>query len=624
MELDCSLGEMKDEAGDTLRHEVEEMATDIAGKLFHTIQDYLAYQEIADKIKSPKTRLYFQKAIRMEVYAAVRKFCIIRGYKRQNIMIKGEDATVVVPAVGIYPLLEKVWPHETVTLKLERKWSNKEYSSHFKSSICSSIRGIARELIDKALWVYYKTMYANAFDDFGRQSSKIALEYAEGLDLERRSDIVWFPESMIDPNRILVYFRGPDGMTGEPVGEDILRRIEGWGMKWVSLKRGALRRKGVPVWYPFGYGKKIDPLDKKPCDDIEKWICKIGKRFIKELNYWLAFYAVFNIKIHFTIGEGDLQHIAQSIAFNFNMNGSGIGFLAFKQRSELFWPARSFIAHYPMDVFFSWAPRAAEYIDPNLNMTRSIVAVGYPNDLVFIKKHREAEKRKKELRSKGARFIVALFDATHNQVARQSTRMMESFYTAFIHWLLADENVGLVIKSKKPVVLNNLPRVLPLLAEAEATGRCIRIFPKFGTMPIEAAAASDMAVGIGISTAVIESVIAGCRGIHCDLPCLQSHEFYEWGYERIIFDDLDRLMIALKQYKDDKSNKPGLGDWTPFLDKLDPFRDGCAGKRMGTYLRWALEGFDSGKKQNEAIANANQLHSRKWGKDKVINYPTTG
>ena len=27
------------------------------------------------------------------------------------------------------------------------------------------------------------------------------------------------------------------------------------------------------------------------------------------------------------------------------------------------------------------------------------------------------------------------------------------------------------------------------------------------------------------------------------------------------------------------------------MDMLDPFRDGCAAERMGTYLKWLMEGF---------------------------------
>ena len=39
MSLEYDLGEMKDGASNALRHEVEEMATSIALKIFHIIQD---------------------------------------------------------------------------------------------------------------------------------------------------------------------------------------------------------------------------------------------------------------------------------------------------------------------------------------------------------------------------------------------------------------------------------------------------------------------------------------------------------------------------------------------------------------------------------------------------------
>jgi hypothetical protein len=125
-------------------------------------------------------------------------------------------------------------------------------------------------------------------------------------------------------------------------------------------------------------------------------------------------------------------------------------------------------------------------------------------------------------------------------------------------------------------------------------------------------------VGIGISTAIIEAAIAGCRGIHCDLTHFRSHEFYQWGYERLIFDDLDRLMVSVKGCKSGNSVYAELGDWSPFLDRLDPFRDGRAGERMGVYLRWCLEGFDEGLNRNEIIRRANEKYHNRWGEDKAV------
>ena len=110
----------------------------------------------------------------------------------------------------------------------------------------------------------------------------------------------------------------------------------------------------------------------------------------------------------------------------------------------------------------------------------------------------------------------------------------------------------------------------------------------------------------------------GYGGVDCDLTSLRSHPFYQWGYEKVVFDDIDKMMVSLKRYKENPNNEPELGDWSLHLDELDPFRDGRGGERIGTYIRCLLEVFKKGGNRDEAIRNANKLYSERWGSDKVI------
>ena len=151
------------------------------------------------------------------------------------------------------------------------------------------------------------------------------------------------------------------------------------------------------------------------------------------------------------------------------------------------------------------------------------------------------------------------------------------------------------------------------------TGRCLVLAESLGRLASDAAHPADIAVGIGISSAVIEAVIAGCKGIHYDVSGLQSHTFYKWGYKKVIFDDIDKMMVSLKRYKENPNNEPELGDWSLHLDELDPFRDGRGGERIGTYIHWLLEVFNKGGSRDEAIQYANKLYSEQWGGDKIIS-----
>ena len=616
--LPYDLAEMKSESGETLRYEIESLSSDMAIKLSRVIEESSIYQSFAEMVGSPKTILYFQKIIKNEISPLVINYCVLQWYKFNDVPIPFGEKEITIPHSGIYSLLEKIWKDKDFPLVFQNRSINRNYCilmyREFRSACLELFRNFRNKL--SAIWKRSSNLQVRNTVNFDK--GNIALSYVEGIDINRRCDTIWVSGSKIDHRRILVYFETPENETGDPIDEDVLKYIEDSNMRWVSLKNGTVSRRNANIWYPTpDNDQKFIVPKMKLKNPVEKWIYRTGKQLLRELNYWSSFYESFNIKIHFITGEGLPKHIAQSIAFD--THASKKGFLVGKQRSEMLWPSTSLLGHYPMDVFFTWTPRSKKYQTPNVNGIQSMVATGYPNDVVFQEKLSEARKLKSVLSDRGVTFTIALFDNMHGTGYNQSTGMMERFYLTFLNWLLEDKTLGLIIKSKKPLVLNRLPSVVPVLERAKATARCIRLEREFGRLPIDASAASNMAVGIGISTAVIESVIAGCRGIHCDLKHFRSHEFYKWGFEQIIFDDLDRLIASLKQYKENPSKNPSLGDWTPFVNDLDPFRDGQAAQRMGTYLMWAMEGFDEGKNRDEAIAHANNLFSRKWGKDKIIN-----
>jgi hypothetical protein len=93
---------------------------------------------------------------------------------------------------------------------------------------------------------------------------------------------------------------------------------------------------------------------------------------------------------------------------------------------------------------------------------------------------------------------------------------------------------------------------------------------------------------------------------------------YEWGYEKVIFDDIGRMVSACKRYKEDPALEPSLGDFSEHVSELDPFRDGRASERAGNYIRWLLESFDNGTDGQSSVKYANQVYIEEWGVDKVV------
>ncbi|MEN6318276.1 MAG: hypothetical protein ABFD82_05925 [Syntrophaceae bacterium] len=608
MTLPYELGEMRSANGEVLRYEVEVTASDIAIHLSTIIREYPIYKEILEKTRSSKTDLYFQTAIKEEIYSVIKDLCVLRWYRRNNVAVPGGEEVVLAPPTGICLLLDRIWPDKDIPIRFADASLKNHLSLYYRS-----LRSFARRAVNQGSAVYCRWKYKSLSDKSFEKKGTIAVQYAEGIDLQRRSDIVWYPESGIDSSRVLLYFAWPDH---QPVDKTVIQSIEKMGMDYVALNIYSCKDGNVPVWYPSSCSKKnISSLCLRPKSRVEKWIHNMGEKLINEINYWSDFYGAFNIRLHLIVGSKDSKYIAQGIAFD--RHGQRDGLMFGKERSELQWPPVAILGWYPVDVFFTWSPRAVQYLNPNVNHMLAAVSTGYPNDFAFNRKVIDAKKLKDEIKARGVDFIVSLFDNVHGPDIAHSTANMEKFYLAFLNWLLDDPTVVVLIKSKKSSVLQRLPRVLPVLLQAESTGRCLRLEDEFGRLSVDASFASDMSVGIGISSSIIEAAIAGCRGVHCDLTNLISHEFYQWGYEKLIYDDLDRLIVSLKGFKTGDSAYKDVGDWTPFLDKLDPFRDGSAGERMGTYLRWCLEGFDDGLNRDDVILGASEQYRKQWGADKV-------
>ena len=64
---------------------------------------------------------------------------------------------------------------------------------------------------------------------------------------------------------------------------------------------------------------------------------------------------------------------------------------------------------------------------------------------------------------------------------------------------------------------------------------------------------------------------------------------------------------------------PKFGDWSDILGEIDPFRDGRAAERMGTYLKWIQEGFEAKLSRETVLADAAERYCRIWGKDKILS-----
>lgn len=608
---------MDDINNETVINAVYSLSNDFAAKIMCEIETSTIYNNIISILPKDKVYLYFLRWISQEIGPYVLKMIIIK----RNLQLNA-DNNIYVPEKGIFYLLKKILVENENPVRL----SMKQYISHIHFSAKETLKKVTKEFLCRPQWWSPFELRELISDQ-----PKIAVHLLEGIDLKKRSDLIWFPNAGIDANRVLVcitigniyyqYYMKNKMLSRREntyVPDYILKGLEELGMKWVFIGNPILPRKTKTIkkfpvrWKPDW----LINLKAKAVTEVDRYVYEKTNLLVEKIQFWKTFYQIFNVKLDFFPDEGAPLSIAKGIAFDI-MGDTG-GFTVGKQRSEFGSPPKAYIGFYTQDIFFTWNYRAKSFLKPEYNQVKTHIVAGYPNDMNFFKENKKVENVKRRLKEKGVEFVVALFDTGFGLNHTFLAIDMEAFYREFLNWILEDTSVGLVIKSKKPHFLDSLPNVLSLLFKAEASGRCVNLTEELGSLPSDASRIADIAVGAGVSSAVSEAVIAGCRGCHYQKNFPRRHDYYKWGYETLVFDNLDRMMKAIKSFKADPDLKPELGDWTPFLDKLDPFRDGRAGERMGNYMRWFLEEIEAGQSRDQALKNVNSKYAAVWGGDKII------
>ena len=137
--------------------------------------------------------------------------------------------------------------------------------------------------------------------------------------------------------------------------------------------------------------------------------------------------------------------------------------------------------------------------------------------------------------------------------------------------------------------------------------------------PSVAARASDLAVHghLWAGTAAVEAVLAGTPTLLMDRDGWTVSKLYQLGIGRVVFQEWSELWRACLVHWSQTDGLPGFGNWDSMLEELDPFRDGRAAERMGSYIRWLLEALEGGLDRDRAIEEAAERYGRQWGSDKV-------
>ncbi len=452
--------------------------------------------------------------------------------------------------------------------------------------------------------------------------STIAIRYWHrklSFDPTKRSEFFWLNGSGIPYSEVLLY----DYATDKPLDAETLNRIKMYGIRLLG------HDPGIPAWSPtwrkfkvfLQIGLKLI-LAVLTCFIHRQWVSLhyVGILLTLALDYahWYDFFTANYVRVH--IGTVNTS-VGQVLALD-ALGGVSIAY-QYSTGVTLSPPTVLTAGENVQFVFSSVFEQTWRRVEP---LVDSFVYTGFIYDQAIqaVRGLDRVAETRRQLQANGVRFILCFFD--ENSLNRWDVFHWDDDaaddYEYLLKWLLADPTLGVVFKPKVSTNLfRRIARVSGLIDQAMQTGRCrfLTSDTLVGSIfPAEAALMADLCVGwLTGTTAALEAHLAGVRSVLINPARFSSSLFNTWGQDRVVFDNWSSLRTMVEKYRAAPEAYPGFGDWSPGLDAFDPFQDGQASLRMGSYIRWVYEALKQGAAKETALAVVAEKFKQRWGDNHI-------
>lgn len=452
---------------------------------------------------------------------------------------------------------------------------------------------------------------------------KVIVDCHYHLNLSRPeifSELFFLQQSKMSGKDFVVTFHVPK----EPLNAQKMAELKQFHILPVALRPEATT---VPESPPF-YSNPRLRTNKKDYHVRNGFSTKLEDRFVKkqlvnyqrEKTYWTDLFHQLDSKIYVSWYKYGPEHCAIADA----MEERG-GISTLYQRALETNPTAMTAVH--VDLFFGFSKQAAEVERHSHSIIPYFVVTGYLGDHRFSLLQETAQKIRKQLLCCGAKHIVSFTDENSQDEERWSLghTITRENYAFLLEKVLTTPWFGLVLKPKIPATLRcRLGPVADLLTKALATGRCY-LYEEGGCHgsypPSVASLAADIAIHghLCAPTAGFEAALGGTPTLLMDREGWKASPLYQLGVGKVVFNDWETLWSSCCGYWKRNGSLSGFGDWAPLLNQMDPFQDGRAAERMGTYLQWLLEGLKAGKGRDTVLADTADRYCKQWGDDKVLS-----
>jgi hypothetical protein len=313
----------------------------------------------------------------------------------------------------------------------------------------------------------------------------------------------------------------------------------------------------IPLWYPRGIGEWVPEFKEKLRSRRNPgghWLRSLLEDCADQVGYWEAFAHENNVVIFQQMTEYSMDTVSIRMAMD-RVGGIELG----KMRSQFF-DLSSAAFYFQHEIAMVWHHNVVKYLRNSSTDTEMIVECGYIYDNMFKAKEVHSRNLRERLEASDVTTVLTIYDNYPHLNGHFDENQLEGFYRIIIDVINKYSWVGLIVKSKKPQVLDQkLPRISLMLEEISSLGRCI-ILKKALTSIAPSALAADLVVGIPCSTAVCEAAIIGRRVVMFDPSGIRDHVLA--GAPNIVYGDLKSFQAAIHSYLESPHTSK-VGDAVP-------------------------------------------------------------
>ena len=262
-------------------------------------------------------------------------------------------------------------------------------------------------------------------------------------------------------------------------------------------------------------------------------------------------------------------------------------------------------------IFVNQRDLANRYIKDSYNLAQHILITGDTNNIFTEENKKEINLISNKIKDSNKKFVILVLDSNYsnNQSLDYHQLVSKEYYDNYFNKLInlakTNEDIFLIIKTKKNKILKNNLKIFEKLKELEKNNSCHIVPDPFRKHPYLFASISNFIVSVNLAlpSSLMECVTKGKKGIFCDYANLESVENDIFKFKKnLIIHNLDFLDKKILEFKKDPQ-KSKVGDWS-LIDGMKDSSTGTEGQmHASNFISSLLKEYQKNNSSHQILYN---------------------